>query len=489
MSIDRSLEYMQSLLKELCSLPQETEWVEFKHNNDDAEMIGEYISALANSAALLGKQSAYVVWGIEDDTHEIIGTTFKPSLARYKQQELESWLLQKTKPRIHFRFAEFVSINQKPVVILEIEAARHDPVQFSGTEFIRVGSYKKKLREHPAKERALWRAFDMTPFEQQSAADNLTADAVLKLLDYSAYFDLINVPLPENRDGILEALSLDRIIAQNDAAQWLITNLGAILFAKELKRFRHLERKAVRLVQYKDSSRVETIRELQGNKGYAVGFEGLIDYLKALLPSNEQIKNAIRKEVPVYPELALRELVANAIIHQDFTITGTGPLIEVFDGRLEITNPGSPLVNPDRFLDSPPRSRNEAIASMMRRIGYCEERGSGIDKVIFQTELYQLPAPIFEEFEHSTRSILFAYRAFKDMTKDERLRACYFHCALRHLTRQPMTNATLRERFGIEAKNASMVSRLINQAVEQKIIKAYDESAGRKSMSYVPMWA
>lgn len=489
MTVDRSLEYLQSLLKELCSLPQETEWVEFKHNNDDAPLIGEYISALANSAALLGKQSAYVVWGVEDDTHEVIGTTFKSSTARHKQQELESWLLQKMKPRIHFRFFEFQSNNEQPVVILEIQAAQHDPVQFDGTEYIRVGSYTKKLRDNPAKERALWRAFDNTPFELQSAAQNLATDAVLKMLDYSAYFDLMNIPLPENRDGILQALRNDQLVAKNDAGQWLITNLGAILFAKELKQFRHLERKAVRLILYKDSSRVETIRELQGNKGYAVGFEGLIDYLKALLPANEQIEKALRKEVPVYPELALRELVANAIIHQDFSITGAGPMIEVFDTRLEITNPGAPLVQPDRFLDSPPRSRNEAMASMMRRIGYCEERGSGIDKVIIQTELYQLPAPIFESFEHSTRSILFAHRAFKDMTKEEKLRACYYHCALRYLSRQPMTNATLRERFGIEPKNSAMISRIIGQAVEQKVIKPYDEAAGKKAMSYVPMWA
>ncbi|MBN0308414.1 transcriptional regulator, partial [Pseudomonas aeruginosa] len=102
---------------------------------------------------------------------------------------------------------------------------------------------------------------------------------------------------------------------------------------------------------------------------YALGFEGLIDTLKTLLPANEEIGKAFRKEVPMYPELALRELVANAIIHQDFNLSGTGPMIELFERRMEITNPGVPLVDPQRFLDSPPRSRNEALASFMRRIG------------------------------------------------------------------------------------------------------------------------
>lgn len=489
MTLGRPLEYLQSLLKELCSLPQETEWVEFKHNNDDAPMIGEYISALANSAALLGKESGYVVWGVENNTHEVIGTTFKPSSVRHKQQELESWLLQKISPKIHFRFFEFISANELPVVVLEIQAATHNPVQFDGIEFIRVGSYKKKLKEYPEKERALWRVFDKTPFERQIAAANVSADEVLKLLDYPAYFELTGLPLPENRAGILNALKADQLIQEMPGGQWGIANLGAILFAKKLQNFQHLGRKAVRLILYRGNSRIETVREIEGNKGYAVGFEGLIDYLKTLLPSNEEIGKAFRKEVPMYPELAIRELVANAIIHQDFSATGTGPMIEVFDARMEITNPGVPLVATDRFLDSPPQSRNEALASFMRRINICEERGSGVDKVVFQTEVYQLPAPIFEVTDSHTRSVLFGHKPFADMDKEDRIRACYLHCCLRYVNREPTNNSSLRERFGIEQKNQAQVSRVLKDTVAAGLIRAYDPDAGTKAMRYIPAWA
>jgi len=99
MTVERPLEYLLSLLRELVKLPQETEWAEFKHNNAKPQDIGEYISALANAAALMGKQSAYMVWGVDDESHEVIGTDFHPSQARHKQQELESWLLQKTAPK------------------------------------------------------------------------------------------------------------------------------------------------------------------------------------------------------------------------------------------------------------------------------------------------------------------------------------------------------------------------------------------------------
>ncbi len=489
MPLERSLDYLQSLLRELTNHPNETEWVEFKHNNDDPQPIGEYISALANSAALVGKQSAYMVWGVENASHEIIGTKFKPSIMRHKQQELESWLLQKIIPKINFHFYEFTSKNNQPIVIMEVQSASHTPVQFDGTEYIRIGSYKKKLRDFQEKERELWRMFDRAPFEQQMAAENLNAEEVLKLLDYPAYFDLTDRSLPEGREGIISSLQADQLIHPSDNGQWHITNLGALLFAKRLQNFNSLARKTVRIILYKGNNKLETIRELESSKGYAVGFEGLIDNLKTLLPSNEEVGKALRQNIPMYPELTLRELVANAIIHQDFNLTGTGPMIELFDSRLEITNPGKPLMDTQRFIDTPPQSRNEAIASFMRRIGICEERGSGIDKVIFQTELYQLPAPIFEQTNKHTRVVLFAHKQYKEMDAEDRIRACYQHCCLRYVNREPVNNTSVRERFGIEEHNKAQASVLIREAIKAQLIKPYDPSVGPKARRYVPFWS
>lgn len=489
MTLERSTEYLQALLRELTRLPKETEWVEFKQNNEDPQAIGEYISALANSAALLGKESAYVVWGVENESHAVVGTRFRPSAARHKQQELESWLLQKANPKIHFRFHEFHTAENIAVAMLEIQAARHTPVQFDGVEYIRVGSNKKRLRGFAEKERELWRIFDRVPFEQQVAAENVGADTVLKLLDYPAYFEMTDTPLPDNRQGILNALAADRMIAATDAGNWSVTNLGAILFAKKLQDFQLLSRKAVRLIQYKGNSKVVTQREIEGGKGYASGFEGLVNYIKALLPSNEIIGAAFREEQPIYPELAIRELVANALIHQDFFLTGTGPMIEIFDTRMEITNPGTPLVDVARFLDSPPRSRNEALASFMRRVNICEERGSGVDKVVFETEFYQLPAPLFETTDEHTRAVLFAHKEPREMDKEERVRACYLHCCLKYVNREPMNNASLRERFGIEERNKAQASKILRETIEDDLIRPYDPDVGVRIRRYVPWWA
>lgn len=488
MHTDRSPEHFTGLLRELQRLPKETEWVEFKQSNAEPSEIGEYISALANSAALLGKGTGYIVWGVDDKNHDLIGTTFAPNRTKVGNEELESWLLRLLEPKINFSFSAF-QMNGKPVVLLEIAAAFRHPVRFKGDEFIRIGSIKKKLKDFPEKERALWRVFDTTPFEQGIAVVNVAAEEVLQLLDYPAYFDLTKLPLPENRDGILERLAVDEMIRKSATGAWDIANLGAVLFAKRLSDFPHLKRKAVRVIVYQDNDRVSTVREQEGAKGYASGFEGLIGHVTNLLPSNEVIGKALRKNVPMFPDIAIRELVANALIHQDFLVTGTGPMVEIFSDRMEITNPGRPLVDTQRFLDSPPRSRNEALASFMRRIGVCEERGSGIDKVVVQTELFQLPAPLFETTDEHTRSVLFAHKDFREMDKEDRVRAAYMHACLRYVQRDFMTNTTLRERFQIDERNSATVSRIIGDAISAGLVRIHDQSVGNRARRYVPAWA
>lgn len=245
----------------------------------------------------------------------------------------------------------------------------------------------------------------------------------------------------------------------------------------------------MRVIAYGGNSRVDPAREQVGTKGYASGFEGLIGFINGLLPSNELLGQALRKSVPMYPERAVRELVANALIHQDFQITGAGPMVEIFSNRMEITNPGRSLVAADRFVDSPPKSRNESLASLMRRMGICEERGSGIDKVVQDTEAFQLPAPLFEVPDESTRAVLFAHKPLEKMDKNDRIRACYLHACLRHVNREFLTNTSLRQRFGLDGKSSATASRYIKEAVDAGVIVPVDEGAAKKLMRYVPSWA
>jgi len=302
----RSNDYLAGLVRELCKLPGETEWVEFKGSNKHPQEIGEYLSALANAAALNGKANAYMVWGVEDGTHELVGTDFLPSVAKKGNEPLESWLLRFLKPKIPFTFYE-LQIDGKAIVLLEIGRAFRHPVRFQSEAFIRFGQVKKPLKDAPERERELWRILDQTPFENLLAMERISSDEVLRLLDYSAYFDLLEQPMPSGRDGILDALKRDSLI----------------------------------------------------------------------------------------------------------------------------------------------RTRPQGF----------------------------------------TRTVLFAHKSLAVMDRAERVRACYLHACLKYVSREFLTNTSLRQRFGVEEKNKAAVSRYIREAVDAEVIKPFNEDASRKLMKYVPYWA
>ena len=164
-------------------------------------------------------------------------------------------------------------------------------------------------------------------------------------------------------------------------------------------------------------------------------------------------------------------------------------MVEIFDDRIEIANPGDPLVDTLRFVDTPPKSRNETLAALMRRFGFCEERGSGIDKVIFEVEMRQLPAPLFEAPGHFTRATLFAYKSLSLMDRSERVRACYLHACLRYVNNQPMNNTSVRERFGLPPKGVVRASGLLREALDAGVIVIRDPEAGTRNRTYLPFWA
>ncbi len=465
-----AIERNVALVVDLLALPAECAWLEFKKDNAEPDRILRTASALANGARISDQPFGYMVWGVEDASHRVIGSTFEPTTTRKGNETLEFWLAKHLAPSPTLRFFE-VHHPDGRILVLEVPAATHAPVKADGAAYIRIGDATPPLAGFPERERALWAKLQPFAWETGIAEQFVEADKVLQLLDYPSYFRLTNQPLPDGRMDILASLEGDRLIARDVGGRWNITNLGAALFASDLKSFDRLARKAVRVIEYDGKSRIQTKREQIWDDGYAVGFSELLKFISALLPSNEHIGQALRAESTVYPAIAIRELVANAIIHQDMTITGAGPMIEIFDDRIEITNPGQPLIRTERFIDAPPHSRNEALAALMRRMNICEERGSGIDKVIASVELYQLPPPDFQAVEQHTKAILYAPRDFAHMSAAERVRACYQHAVLRWVSGERTTNSSLRERFGIADHNASQVSRVIKAALTAGLIR------------------
>lgn len=321
------------------------------------------------------------------------------------------------------------------------------------------------------------------------ARGGCSASDVISLLDTQVFYDLLKIPYPSNpRIAVLERFEQEKLVFE-DGLGYAITNLGAILFAKRLEEFEGLARKAPRVIVYDGPHKLESSRVFQpGSKGYVVGFLRLIDFINSHVPSNEVIGRALRQEVKMFPEEAIRELVANALIHQDFNETGTSVTIEIYSDRLEVLNPGRPLISPDRFADEY-QSRNEVLAGLLRRLGICEEQGLGIDRVINSTEVYGLPAPDFRLGERHTMAVVFAHKKFRDMDRNERIRACFWHCVLRYVTGQKMTNASLRERFNLPESKSEAVSRIITDTMHEGKIKPDDPTrASKKYASYIPYW-
>lgn len=477
------------LVTDLAALPAETEWVEFKQNFTDPKDIGEYLSAISNSAALHGRDRGFIVWGVQEKTHKVVGTGFKPREAKGAgNQDLEHWLALKLQPRIDFRIHEG-QVNEQRVVVFEVPAAAHTPVRFEDFDFIRVGSYKNKLRDHPEKERELWTRLSRGSFEATVAKSDVIGADVLRLLDAASYFQLTQQPSPTTNEAILSRLVSERLLTQRARDRYDILNMGAILFARKLSDFDRLGRKAVRIVTYETASRTRALRERVEERGYATAFRSMVDYIDTQLPQRERVEHGLRTDQRAYPEDTIREPLGNALIHQDFSVTGAGPMVEIFIDRVEITNPGEPLVPPDRFLDAAPQSRNEALAALMRRMRICEERGSGIDKVVEAAEASLLPAPNFAVVTGQTRVTVLGPRTFGQMTKEEKLRACYQHACLQWVANQRMTNASLRKRFGIADENYAAASRLIADTVEAHLVKPFDPtSESKKHAQYVPYW-
>ena len=456
-------------------LPSETQNLEFKEAKTqyDTKKLSRYCVAIANEGG------GHLILGVKDKLpREVVGTQAFPDVVDIAGK-LFTW--------VGFRI-DIEEINHPDGRILVFII----PARPRGTAYHYEGAYLMRSGEElvPMSEDQLRKIFaeGQPNWLEEIALKNISAQDVVHLLDTQTFFELLNLPYPTDQSGVIEKLISEKLIEKTDVG-FNILNIGAILLAKNLKNFSHIQRKATRVIVYKGESKLETLSDLTGEKGYAVGFIGLVQYVMGKLPQNEIIKNAIRKEVKLVPEVVIRELLANALIHQDFEMTGASPVVEVFSNRIEISNPGEPIVPVERFIDGY-QSRNERLADIMRRFGICEEKSSGIDRVIESAEILQLPAPEFLISHKRTIVVIHGERAFRDMSGSDRVRACYQHCVLQYVLRKQMTNQSLRQRFGVSEGSANIISQIISSAVEQNLIKN-DPNApdSRRYARYIPFWA
>ena len=466
-------------LQQWLTAPAETEHLEFKEAKQqfDTNKLMRYCVALAN------ERGGYLVLGVSDKLpRQVVGS--QAFSATTELNDIKARIVEK----LHIRVDTVELMHPLGRVLVFDIPSRPvgHPLDFDGAYLMRAG--EDLVAMTPDQLRRIFSEGQPDWFSQP-AKKGASPDEVVALLDTQAYFELSNLPYPTTRDGVLARLSSEELISQATAG-WTITNLAAILLAKRLDAFSPaLARKAPRVVIYEGTDKTVTREDKPGVRGYAVGFESLVDFVHSAAPLNRSVEQVVREEIKMFPKQALRELIANALVHQDFLASGASVMIEMYVDRVEISNPGVPPISVDRFIDEF-RSLNERLADLMRRLGICEEKGSGIDKVVKAAEVYQLPAPDFRVGELRTTSILFAHQDFSAMSKSDRVRACYQHCCLMYVSNQRMSNQSLRERFGVPESKAATVSLVIGAAKDAGLVKADEsETNSTRYARYLPFWA
>lgn len=482
-------EQLASRVDRFLHLPSELPWIEFKENsNTSGPDIAKYVSALGNSATLHDEPAGYLVWGISDD-RRIVGTTFDHHTAKGKgNEDLLPWLRHSINPTPDLRFDD-ITLEGKKVVLLRIPAAQRMPYTFDGKRFIRDGSYTKDLLNSPDKERNLWKKLNQFDAENQLVADNIDVADVDDYLSIEAFFS--NRPEVPHVSGqpLVETLQQHGAVTYSHELGWCIPAWSALMYAHNIADFVPLQNLAPRVLQFNSSTRTDLKREWTFNEGYVLSFPKVMELIETIQPGGESIDPSGRRVItPALPGIAFREVYANALMHQNLEDTGKFITVEVFADHIDVTNPGQPLVDPQRFIDAASTTRNPTLGEALRQAHFVEQRGSGWDKIVSALEKHHFP-PALIRTNGSTTVTLSAFRPYSMMSQTERIQAVYQHACLRLLENQPVNNTSVRARFGLKDSQASQVSRLLKATTEAGLIKPYDPAAGPKTLRYIPFWA
>lgn len=459
-------DYLIAILEKLLR-ENNTDYVAFSNTKINSDIIGKYVSALANQAALYLKPYAYALFGLNHETKEIVGTDYT------SQDSVISFL----STNAIFSIQKF-EYKGKQIVLLEVQKATETTVQYKGIEYILDKSIPVMLQEEN-KKIILENLSSICEYLDFPANKNVSLENVFKLLDCEIFFKLLGINFPKSALDIARIFLDCHFLKSQNTGKYTITNLGAILLARKLDDFVDLKSRAIHVIKNSNLEKPNNVIVEIGNKGYLVGLEGLLGYIM------EYRKDRVQCSEEQY-KLAVKELILNAMIHQDFKITGEGPVISIFPNRIEITNTGKPLVDSKRFIDSLPVFRNEFYVSIMQKIGVCKGQGKGYDNVISFVEKYNLPAPQIEVKNNLTKVILFDKKNFNELTDYEKILICYNHTCINYLQAKVTNNNSLRIRLQLEESEQAKVSEIFEESKDYVKPIVDGESINEE---YVPFWA
>lgn len=382
---------LHSLIERLRQEPSETEWLEFKANRYEPQELGEYLSSLANSACLHGKPKGYLVFGIENKTHNIVGTTFVPEQAKAKgNQALLIWLAVGLQPNVGFE--SFVTeIAGKGIVLFAINPAFDRPVHFYGQGYIRVGSNKTALVNYPEKERALWAR--RTDWSAQVCESATLSDLDPGALTRARQEYRTKYPAKAQEMDVWDDLTF--LNKAKITIRGQITNAALILLGRD-ESSTMLSPSVVRLTWIlKDAANREQDYEHFGPPSL-LWAEKLTAKVRNLtiraLPSG----TLFPIELLQYDAWVLREALHNCIAHQDYGMSARVNIVE-FPDRLLFTNQGSflPGTIESVILQDAPHEiyRNPFLAEAMVNLNMIDTQGGGIKRMFAKQAQRFFPLP------------------------------------------------------------------------------------------------
>lgn len=400
------------LLERMRNRTQEGATVEFKSNLRDPSEIGQYISALANSAALEGASRAWVIWGVKDDTHEVVGTSFDPFSAKGDgSQSLIMWLQKMTTPKADFTF-HAARHAAGTVVMLEIHPARTAPVAFQNIRYIRIDSHKTKLGEHSDKEARLWDVLG----QKEDWSGELVPGASLDDLDpqaiemarkrFSEYLIKSERDAERHEQIRQEAASWDVPTLLNKARltkQGRITRSALLLLGRD-ESAHFLAPADTKISWILRDARNATVSSQPLSLPLLLSSDKVFSYIRNVpvehMPDGTLFPTAVQQ----YDPWVIREALHNCIAHQDYRLGGKINVVEHPD-RLVFSNLGQfipPSVEWMLEHQSPPEHyRNQWLIDGMIRLRMIDQVGSGIRRM-FQTQrdrFFPLPDYHFDENE------------------------------------------------------------------------------------------
>ena len=350
-----------NIIEESLSYEEETEWIEFKTNVFDIDEIGQYISALSNSATIFGKSNAYIIWGIENKTHNVVGTTVNYN-KETKNEPIQHYLARKISPSVPFYFDEVVYLGKR-IVVLTIPAARIVPTEFDGVRFIRIGSSKENLKKYPQREAFLFSVLTYglpTINNKESEYQDLTFNQLF--MYYSSKGINLNIKTFKTNLHLLTDNGKYNIMAQLLSDNSHVPIRVAIFDGKT------------------KSSKMYSIKEF-GYKCLLNSLYEVLNYGEILNVPQADEENRVmeRKEIMLFNFDAFREAIINAFLHNKW-VDLIEPMITVYSDRIEILSRGelAPLQTMDGFYKGHSVPVNEKLSEMFLQLHISEKTGRGI---------------------------------------------------------------------------------------------------------------